>query len=381
MGAPAKTVTRILVKMPNWVGDCVMATPALALIKTAIPHAEIHLLARPSVAGILQDNPHTSQVIIANDRDIPAHILNQIKSTDYAAITLLTNSLRSAWLARQLRIKRRIGFNREGRGLLLTHKLPYNPHEWQTPTPKPLSRKSIKPTTKPLPPGQPRHMVEYYLKLARATVEALNGDLNRAANMDFSMNLPLSRNAEEKVARLLRDAGIQGKTLIGINPGAAAGPAKRWPPQHLGRTIEILGRPDWAFISTASPAERHLNDAVQQVTEYPIHTLGEQVTLRELPALISRFSLLISNDSGPMHIAAARNVPTIAIFGPTDPPSTHPWQAPHTVIYKNVQCSPCFLGECPIDHRCMKNISNFEIAEAALNSLFHSSRWTPTTHD
>lgn len=367
--------------MPNWVGDCVMATPAIALIKTAIPDAEIHLLARPSVAGILQDTPHASKIIVANDRDIPADIFQQLKSTNYAAITILTNSLRSSWLARQLRIKRRIGFNREGRGILLTHKLPYHPHEWQTPTPKPLSRKSIKPASKPIPPGQPRHMVEYYLKLARATVEALNGDMTRASKMDFAMHLPLSRTAEEKVARLLREAGIQGKILIGVNPGAAAGPAKRWPPEHLGRAIEILGRPDWAFVSTASPAERHLNAAVQEVTEYPIHTLGELVTLRELPALISRFSVLISNDSGPMHIAAARNIPTIAIFGPTDPPSTHPWQASHKTIYKKVECSPCFLADCPIDHRCMKNISSFEVAEAVLDSLFHSSRWNPISYD
>jgi heptosyltransferase-2 len=374
MGAPATAVTRILVKMPNWVGDCVMATPALALIKTALPGAELDLLVRPSVAGILEDNPHKSRIIAANDRELPADILAQLKSANYDAIALMTNSLGSAWLARKLSIPRRIGFNREGRGLLLTHKIPFRPLQWQSPTPAPLSRRSIKGTPAPPPP---RHMVAYYLEIARATIAALGGSPQPPAGMDYHMVLPLHRAAEEKVARLLREHEIQGKVLIGINPGAAHGPAKRWSPEQLGHAVEILSRPDWAIISTAAPGESQLNDAVEATAGVPFHRLGQQVTLRELPALISRFAVLITNDSGPMHIAAARQVPTVAIFGPTDPPSTHPWEAPHQLMRHYVPCSPCFLEECPIDHRCMREISPFDVAAAALASLSNSTRWTP----
>jgi len=370
-------VTRLLVKMPNWVGDCVMATPALALLKTALPGVSIDLLVRPGVAGILESNPHKSAIISADDRELPPAVFERLQSSRYDAMALFTNSMGSAWLAKKLRIPRRIGFAREWRGPLLTHKIPFHPLEWQTPTPKPLSRRSIKGTPQP---GSPRHMVEYYLEITRATITALEpaaAARAQSAGMDYDLVLPLERAAEEKVARLLRENQVQGKILIGINPGAAHGPAKRWPADYLGHAVEILSRPDYAFISTASPGEAALNDAVQAATAAPILRLGEKVTLRELPALISRFSVYITNDSGPMHIAAARRVPVVAIFGPTDPASTHPWQSPYTLLRNPVPCSPCFLEECPIDHRCMRGIAPFDAGEAVLQTLSNNSRWQP----
>lgn len=366
-------MTQILVKMPNWVGDCVMATPALELLKSALPHAKIDLLVRPSVAGILEDNPHKSRLIVTNDREMTPEVLSQLKQSRYDAVVLLTNSLRSAWLAARIGARIRVGFNREGRGLLLTEKLPFHPLEWQTPTEAPLSRRSIKGDTKP---GMPRHMVEYYLELARATVRALEPGHSLTTNHDLNLVMPLQRSAEEKIARLMRENGVQKQVLIGVNPGAAHGPAKRWPPELLGRAIEMLSRPDWAFVSTAGPGESELNDAVEDAAGFPLHRLGEVTSLRELPALISRLAVLITNDSGPMHIAAARNVPTVAIFGPTDPPSTHPWQAPYSLVRNPVPCSPCFLEECPIHHPCMRGISSFQVAEAALDLLQKSGRWT-----
>lgn len=367
-------MTRLLVKMPNWVGDCVMATPALAILKKMIPDVEIHALVRPSVAGILEDNPHISHIIAENDRELSPPAMARLRDARYDAIALMTNSLRSAWLARKLKIPVRIGFNREGRGLLLTHKIPFRPLDWQSPTPKPLSRRSIKGE-----PGssRPRHMVEYYMEIARATAKAITPGDNTVPPMDYKMLLPLHRSTEEKVARLLRDHSIQGKILIGINPGAAHGPAKRWPVEYLGHMMDILERPDWAFISTASPGEFALNDALQASTSAPIVRLGEHVNLRELPALISRLAVLVTNDSGPMHIAAARGVPTVAIFGPTDPPSTHPWGADYKLMQDRPECSPCFLEECPIDHRCMTRIPGYDAAEAVLEFLSQNSKWTP----
>src|SRR5690606_28346350 len=121
------------------------------------------------------------------------------------------------------------------------------------------------------------------------------------------------------------------------------------------------------------PGEVELNDALQAATSTPIVRLGEKVNLRELPALISRLSVLVTNDSGPMHIAAARSVPTVAIFGPTDPPSTHPWGAQYKLLQNRPACSPCFLEQCPIDHRCMTFIPGFDVAEAVLETLSQNS--------
>lgn len=367
-------MTRLLVKMPNWVGDCLMATPALALMKAAIPGVRIDALCRPSVAGVLADNPHITDLIQANDKALEPETVKRIHSNNYDAAVLMTNSLGSAWLVKQLKIPKRIGFNREHRGLLLTSKIPFKPLEWQTPTPKPLSRRSIKGTPQP---GLPRPMVEYYLEIARATITAVAPQVQSLPSLDYKMVLPLHRSSEERVARLLRENNIVSKLLIGINPGAAHGPAKRWPPERLGHLVESLARPDWVFVSTAAPGEKELNDQVQEATTIPIVRLGEQVSLRELPALISKFAVYITNDSGPMHIAAARGVPTIAIFGPTDPGSTRPWEAQHTLVRHPVPCSPCFLEECPINHPCMLGIDSFDVATATMESLSNNAKWTP----
>jgi len=350
-----------------------MATPAIALLRTAFPDAVIDALCRPSVAGILQDNPDLSNVIAAHDKKLTPEIMKQLRTPGYDAMALMTNSLGTAWLAFRLGIKKRIGFNREGRGLMLTHRIPFDPLEWASPTPRPLSRRSIKGTPRP---NLPRHMVEYYLRIARTTAGALDPSiLNTLPKMDFKLVLPLNRGAEEKVAAMLRSEGIMGKTLIGVNPGAAHGPAKRWAPERLGHMIDGLDRKDWVFVSTASPGEKELNDRVQAVTTVPLYRLGEQTSLRELPALISRLSVLVTNDSGAMHVAAARQVPTVAIFGPTDWPSTCPWEAPSILVRNPVPCSPCFLEKCPIDHPCMDGIESFAVASAVLESLHKSDRW------
>lgn len=366
-------MTRILVRMPNWVGDCVMATPALALMKRALPDAEIHALCRPSVAGILEDNPHIKSVIATNDKKMEAGVAAGIKATKFDAAALMTNSLGSAWLAFKLRIPRRIGFAREGRSILLTTRIPFNPLDWQTPTLQPLSRRSLKGAPRP---GFPRHMVDYYLEIARHTIQSVTGDKNASIpQTDFKLVLPLNREAESKVATLLRHSGIMGKVLVGINPGAAHGPAKRWSPERLGHLVDGLQRPGWAFVSTASPGERELNDRVQATTNVPIHRLGEQASLRELPALISRLSVLVTNDSGAMHVAAARNVPVVALFGPTDWPSTRPWEAPTSLVRHSVPCSPCFLEQCPIHHPCMDGIEPFDVGREVMNQLHATNRW------
>ncbi len=351
-----------------------MATPALALLRAAFPDATIDVLCRPSVAGILQDNPHITTVIAATDKKMPSDIRVQIRHTKYDAIALMTNSLGSAWMAFRLGIPRRIGFDRESRGILLTDKLPYQPLQWTSPTPQPLSRRSIKGTPQP---GLPRHMVEYYLDIAHATIAAVGASDISQPLTNYKLVLPLNSEAERKVATLLREAGIMGKLLIGINPGAAHGPAKRWSATRLGHVVDGLYRSDWAFVSTAAPNEKHLNDEVETATKVPIHRLGEKVSLRELPALISRLSVLITNDSGPMHVAAARQVPTVAIFGPTDRVSTRPWEAAYALVNHPVPCSPCFLETCPINHPCMDNIDGYEVAQAALKIIGESGRWAP----
>ncbi len=363
-------MTAILVKAPNWVGDCIMATPALEFLRSAFPDARIDVLARPSVAGVLEGNPHISNLIAADERKLAPELSRQLRNARYDAIALFTNSFGSALLAIKLWIPKRIGFSRGGRALLLTHRLHYRGLEWQTPTLKPLSSKSI-PGPHPTKdePG-PKHMVHYYLRIAHETALALGGRVySREPGPAPRLQLNVSSDASEKVSQLLERDDLTDKQLVGINPGAAYGGAKRWSPARLAQVADELASEGAVIVSTASRFETALTDEVQAAAKTRIYRLGEELSLRELSALLGKLNLLITNDSGPMHMAAALDVPTVAIFGPTDWNVTFPWQRLATVVRESPECAPCFLRECPIDHRCMERITAQQVIAAAKELL------------
>lgn len=375
----------ILLKMPNWVGDCVMATPAIAWLRQRFPEARIDALVRRGPAGVLLDNPHLTEVITADERRLTPGERERLKGARYDAVALFPNSLRSAWLAWRLGLPRRAGFARPWvRSLLLTRPLPYDPRLWQSPTPRPLSSRS-RPGARE-EQGQ-RHMVDYYLTIAARTA-ALLGLENECPPDTTPVNtplvLPVNALAAEQLDELLRSRGLAGRPLIALNPGAAYGSAKRYPLPLLARAAdELLGHlpadagPPPALVSTAAPNESSLNDELEAGLSAPLHRLGEQLDLRGLTALLDRASLLITNDSGAMHMAAARRTPTVALFGPTDWNVTHPWSPAARVLRQSPDCAPCFLRECPIDHRCMTALSPSSVAQAALELLLERKETSP----
>lgn len=372
-------MTSILVKMPNWVGDCVMATPAIAHLRRLFPDAQIDGLARPGILGIIEDNPDLNEAIAGDDRKLPREIFEKLRSADYDAILLMPNSFGSAWFAMNLGIPRRIGFSKGGRGMLLTHRIKYDAIEWQTPTPEPIGGKAIKPRAT-TDDSLPRHMVHYYLRIAETAAAALGRKESELdLNAELPLVLPVSKSSKEACRQLFEQHDIQSKLLVGINPGAAYGGAKRWPPQSLGAVAESLAQSHGAaIISTASKGESALTDEVQQHMKTPILRLGEELDLRGLVALVDRLSLLVTNDSGAMHVAAARKTPTIALFGPTDWNVTYPWSDRAELLRSSPPCAPCFLRECPIDHRCMTHISPEMVVKAATRIL--SSEKNPVRH-
>lgn len=352
-----------------------MATPALSLLRSAFPDAYIAVLCRPALSAILEDLDTINEIFAFDERKFTREQSAQLKTKRFDACLLLTNSLRSAWIAWKIGCKKRIGFARSYRSFLLTDPITFDISEWQTPTRKPLSKKSY--TGSPTP-GFPRHMVMYYLKIAETAIHALDFSINISTlNTNYDLNLPINKKSKNAITELLNKHRLNKKILIGINPGAAHGEAKRWPAERLAHLISGIDRSDWAFVSTASRFENHLNDQVQDSTETKIYRLGEETSLRDLPALIDRLSVLITNDSGPMHIAAARQVPVVALFGPTDSASTSPWHSPHVICDAPVSCSPCFLRECPINHPCMKDIENYSVAESLLKLMRQNGTWKP----
>lgn len=359
---------KLLVKSPNWIGDCVMATPAVAFLREALPEAKLTVLSRKSTAGIWQHHSLVDDLVVADDRNLSAALLRSLRRQRFDAAILFPNSFRAAWLAWRLGIPRRFGYNRTVRAWLLTDPLVFRRHEWQTPTSQPVTRKSIRPVHGS---SVPRHMVEYYLRLAVHAVEALTGRATSMPRVDREralprLVLPVREGERVFVTNLLRDLGIpDGQPLIGIHPGAAYGGAKRWPLDRLAAAANTLTSDlNATVVITAGPSETELSAELQRYLQCRAYDLGARLDLPKLSALLERLTVFIGNDTGVTHMAAAVGTPTVAVFGPMDWNVTHPWSARAVVVRQSPPCAPCFLRECPLDHRCMLDITPADVVEA-----------------
>jgi len=317
-------VRRLIVRAPNWLGDAVMALPALGAVRQAFPASTLILAATAAVAPLFEEGtPAAPNEILTIDRD---REIAQLRAAQADAVLLLTNSFGSAWVARRSGIPGRWGYRSAGRSLLLTRGV-----------------------------GRPKgivHQVEYYLALARGL------DLEAPAAADAKPAIQPSPAARARATTLLTNAGIDpSATIVGFAPGAAYGQAKRWPPDRVARVIEALARDGVTAVLLGARADRETARAIESTLSpgTRVVDLIGRTSLRELVGVIARCAAFVSNDSGAMHVAAAVGVPLTAIFGPADERATAPAGA-SDVIVRDVFCRPCMLRECPIDHRCMKRI-------------------------
>jgi len=328
-------VEKILIRGPNWVGDAVLAIPALKAVRARFPAAEITLLVRPWVAGLFSSAPYVDRVWRERKPTTLKdwmRITRNIRELKFDVALLLPNSFESALMMFMGRVRQRIGYATDGRRWLLTDAIANAP--------------------------QHRHQVHYYLDLAKAL---------SAATDRPSISIEATALERNSARQLLAAAGIpRSARFLVLNPGAAYGSAKRWHQDRfagvadnlaceLGLEVAIIG----------SESERVTADQICQRMTSETAILNGRTSLETLIGVIAESSLMITNDSGPMHIAAALGVPTVAIFGPTDETVTGPY-GPHTRVIKHaVECSPCLLRECPIDHRCMNAVTVDEVCRAA----------------
>ncbi len=324
MTATTTPAARVIVRAPNWLGDAVMALPALEAVRRAYAGSAILLAARASIAPLFQeDTPAAPDEILVVDA---AHEAAQLAGARADAILLLPNSFGSAWAARRAGIGERWGYRADWRGPLLTRGV----------------RR----------PGGRLHHVDYYLSLVRGLGVEAPAALPRIA--------PRPRTLDQAGA-LLREAGApDGVPLVGFAPGAAYGHAKRWPPDRVAAVIGGLAARGAAAVLVGAAADRDTARAIESSLPAGrrVVDLVGRTTLRQLVGVIARCAAFVSNDSGAMHVAAALGVPLTAIFGPTDERVTSPAGRADRidVIARDVFCRPCLLRECPIDHRCMKRI-------------------------
>jgi heptosyltransferase-2 len=336
---------RLIVRAPNWLGDAVMALPALEAVRRAHHDAAIVLAARPSIAPLFEeDTAARPDEILVLDR--PREIA-QLRDARADTILLLPNSFRSAWSARQAGIAVRWGFRASARGWLLTRSV-----------------------------ARPRgrvHHIDYYLALVRG----LGIDAPAAAP-----RMAARPRSLEQADALLRQQGAPADVpLVGFAPGAAYGHAKRWPPGRVAQVMAAVAARGAVPVVVGAAADRDTARAIESTL--PAGTrlvdLVGRTSLAQLVGVIARCAAFVSNDSGAMHVAAALGVPLTAIFGPTDERVTAPGgHADRTdVIVRDVFCRPCLLRECPIDHRCMKRIDVQTVLHSVSRHLDASRREQP----
>jgi len=319
-------VDRIVVRAPNWIGDVVLSLPAVRDLRRNFPAARIEVLARPWVAELYGAVAEVDAVRPSAGRGADAASLR--RAFDLAV--LLPNSFAAALAVWQARVPERWGYATDGRGLLLTRGARV--------------------------PAQVRGRSEVYYY--RAMLAAVG--LAVSATPDASLSCPPEWAGRGDA--LLGESG----PWIGLNPGAFYGTAKRWLPERYAAVGDTLARRTGARVAiVGGAAERGLGESIASGMRAPARVLCGETGLPELAGVLSRLGLLVTNDSGPMHLAAALGVPVVAVFGPTDSRETGPVGDAHRIVREPVHCSPCKLRECPIDHRCMTRIGvDRVIAEA-----------------
>lgn len=329
--------------MPNWIGDAVMATPILADLRLKFPSARLTALAQANIAPLFDCDPHLTEVISYNKPSGWIHraehrdVIKPLQRGEYDLGILLTNSFSSAWWFYRGKVKERVGFKTHYRSWFLTEAVPLPPsleNEHLVYTYKRL----LVPLGIPISDGKPKLYLNHEDKEYARTFFALQ-------------QIPI------------------GTTVIGINPGAAYGTAKCWPPERFKElALKFSSNPSVCllFFGDKSTAPM-IEDICRDLPSNVINVAGK-TTLRQLMALIASCSVFLTNDSGPMHIASALGVPLLALFGSTNEVKTGPYNG-GVVLHKHVECSPCYKRVCPIDFRCMKQISVEEVYQE-LKKLF-----------
>jgi len=339
---------KILVRATNWVGDAIMALPALRAIRERFADAQIAVVARPYVADIYRDQQICDQLVAYDPRGAHAgfsgreRLAGELRAQKFDVALLLQNAFDAAWLAWRAGIPQRIGYARDGRSVLLTKAVP---------VPK---RGEI-----------PEHEQFYYLELLRRAgwVDSLNGE--------SSISLKLPSQSKLRAGECLLAAGSRPKALrVAIGAGASYGSAKCWPPERFAAVADrLIEEFDADVVLFGTPAEKAVSSAIAAAMHRRPIDLTGTTAIADLPALLSQCQLFLGNDSGAMHVAAAVGLPVVAVFGPTDPYGTAPVTPRCTIVQEKPYCSPCFLRKCPTDHRCMTKITPDAVEAAARSWL------------
>ena len=332
---------KVLVRATNWLGDSVMSIPALREIRKARPEAEVVILARPWVADLYSREDFCDRIIRYDNTGRHKgtlgrlRLMKELRPERFDEAILLQNAFDAALIAAATGARRRLGYARDARGLLLTDSI-----------------------SVPKPGDIPDHQRFYYLELLRRG--GLIDELPECADI----RLAGVDGAKEAGWDSWKRRGLAADRWIGVSPGAAFGGAKRWIPERFAAAAaEVADKLGAQIAVFGSPAEAELAESIAEMIGSVAHSLAGKTTLAEYIDLASTCTLYLTNDSGPMHVAAALGIPSVAIFGATNHIATGPSASWAKVVREPADCSPCMLRECPIDHRCMTSIEPEEVLQ------------------
>ena len=335
---------KILIRATNWVGDAIMALPALRAVRKRFPGAEITIVARPYVADIYRDQEICDQLIPYDPKGLHAgfsgreRLAAELRAQKFDVALLLQNAFDAAWLAWRARIPERIGYARHARSFLLTQSVPL-----------------------PQPGEIPAHEKYYYLELLR------RAGWGHSVKDETLIGLRVPEEKRRSADEFLSKSGVrQGAMRIAVAAGASYGSAKCWPPLRFAEVANRLqSETEAEIILFGTAAEANVSAAISAEMPRPPLDLTGKTAIADLPALLSQCQLFIGNDSGAMHVAAGVGLPIVAVFGPTDPHGTAPVTPRCSIVQQKPYCSPCFLRRCPTDHRCMTAITADMVQVAA----------------
>lgn len=343
-------ISSLLVVCPTWVGDMVMATPMLRGLREKFPQARMTLCLRPALVELVEGGSWCDRILIYDKRRTHkgvwgwARFIRELRSSSYDIAVSLPNSLRSGFIVKFSGAPVRIGYERPLGLWSLTHVLP-----------RPREGNKIVPIYTGL----------YYSKLA---------DVVSAPSNTLQPELPLTEGLREQAQRIWQSLPGIGARII-ITPGASFGPSKLWPQPYFAQVIDLLGNEYNAkFILAPGPGEEEISQKIESLAKYPVTIIPpQQASLGLLKGLIRTADLLISNDTGPRHIAHAFQTPAIILIGPNDRRHTDTTLEKAQVLHCDMPCSPCNLKMCPYEHHgCMTGILPEEVYSAAKKFLTKS---------
>ena len=339
-----KGIKKLLVRSTNWIGDAVMTSPAIRTIRQNFPDTEITLLASPWVADVFQASPYVDRIFLYRKKDRHGGLMGKfrlamdLKPDKFDGAILLQNAFEAAFITFLARIPVRGGYTTDGRGILLTHGIRINPDVKQ------------------------KHQVNYYQEMLKGL------GLTPGEN---DLEISVADESLQWARAMLLDQAASGiKTVIGLNPGAAYGPAKRWPSEKFAALADQLCHDSHTLILVfGTDAD---SDAAEQISttvtnKNNVLNLTGKTSLAQAMGLISLCDAFVTNDSGLMHVSAALKTATVAVFGSTNPVTTGPYSDNASIVRTELDCSPCLKTHCPQKHfKCMENIE--------VNDVLHTLR-------